>query len=71
MRSANVRKNEGIFRVGFGVTSIEVARTRHCQARHVADLDRRIPAQLEQQRGRSTGLIHDDRGLVRTCPKHQ
>ena len=53
------------------LTRIEVTGASHRQAGHVCNPDRGIPAQLQQQSGGPTGLIHDDRCLMRASPQHQ
>ena len=71
MSAGDVRQYEGILGIGLGLTRIEVAGASHRQAGHVSNPNRGIPAQLQQQSGGPTRLIHDDRCLMRASPQHQ
>jgi len=71
MSASDVRQYESILRIGLGITRIEIAGASHRQAGYVSNTNRGIPAQLQQQSSGPTGLIHNDRGLVRTRPQNQ
>ena len=71
MSTSDVRQNESILWIGFGATCIEVTGASHRHAGHVANINRGIPAQLQQQSGSPAGLIHNDHRLVRASPQHQ